>query len=227
MGRSIALTLAREGARVVVNYRASRLAAREIVRLLHERGCEAVATQADIRVLADCRRLVLETATAYGGVDILIIGPGAGWHPAPPGELAPEDAIEDVLCEVQPIHNLLPLVLPGMYRQRWGRVIGIALHPTIPSPSYSYNAAKGARVQALLLAAQPAWDHGVTVNVLAPGPVGPVDSLEEASSQCDHGPAWYTRNAVSPQDVAEGVAFLCSEAGRYVSGCVLPYLFEG
>ena len=37
---------------------------------------------------------------------------------------------------------------------------------------------------------------------------------------------WAERNDVSPQDIAEGVAFLCSEAGRFVSGCELPYLFN-
>ena len=42
---------------------------------------------------------------------------------------------------------------------------------------------------------------------------------------CDHGAARQRRKDVTTQDVAEGVAFLCSEAGRFVTGCVLPYQF--
>ena len=226
MGRSIALTLAREGASVVVNYRTSEAAASEIVHCLRQRGTEAEAIRADVRNATDCRRLVEDALAAFDRIDILIIGPGAGWHPELPHALAPGDAIEDALRELEPIHNLLSLVLPGMYERHWGRIIGIALHPTIPSPSYSYNAAKAARAQTLVLAHEAAWEHGVTINVLAPGPVAAIPTLTEALQQCDHGPTWASRATISPQDVAEGIAFLCSDAGRFVSGCVVPYLFE-
>ena len=83
---------------------------------------------------------------------------------------------------------------------------------------------KAARTHALLLAREEAWRHGVTLNIIGPGPVPGIDSLEEAISQCDGGLAWQAREAASPQDIAEGVAFLCSEAGRFISGCVLPYV---
>ena len=76
------------------------------------------------------------------------------------------------------------------------------------------------------LARDEAWRNGVTLNVIGPGPVPEMESVEEAVEQCDHGPAWRERSTASPQDVAEGVAFLCSEAGRFISGCVLPYLFR-
>jgi NAD(P)-dependent dehydrogenase (short-subunit alcohol dehydrogenase family) len=82
-------------------------------------------------------------------------------------------------------------------------------------------------MQALLLAQEQAWPNGVTINVIAPGPVPAIKSFEEAVEQCGHGTAWQTRANISPQDVAEGVAFLCSESGNYITGCVLPYLFHG
>ena len=37
------------------------------------------------------------------------------------------------------------------------------------------------------------------------------------------GASWQDRTTVSPQDIAETVAFLCSEAGRYITGCVVPF----
>ena len=65
------------------------------------------------------------------------------------------------------------------------------------------------------------------MNIIAPGPVSALPSLGGAIEQCKHGAAWQKRTGISPQDVAEGVAFLCSESGRFITGCVLPYLFNG
>ena len=226
MGRSIALTLAREGNGVVVNYRTSRENAQAIVDHITGRGGNAIAVQADVFDPAGCKTLCDSALERFGQVDICVVGPGAGWHPEPLDRLQPAAALEDVLHEIAPLFHLMPLVLPGMYERRWGRLIGIAMHPSKLPPAYSYNVGKAARMHALLLAQDQAWANGVTVNVLAPGPVGAIESLQAAIEQCDHGRSWQERNNVSPQDVAEGVAFLCSEAGRFVAGCVLPYLFR-
>jgi NAD(P)-dependent dehydrogenase (short-subunit alcohol dehydrogenase family) len=225
MGRSIALKLAREGARVVVNYRASEESALAIVAHIEGRGGDAIAIQADVFEADGCKRLVDETLARFGQVDICVIGPGGGWHPEPLDRLNPSAAQEDVCHELSPLYHLMPLVLPGMYERGWGRLIGIAMLPPYNSPAYAYNVAKAARAQALLLARDEAWRNGVTVNVVSPGPVPEIESLARAIEQCDHGPAWLERATTSPQDIAEGVAFLCSEAGRFISGCEVPYLF--
>jgi 3-oxoacyl-[acyl-carrier protein] reductase len=226
MGRSIALTLAREGASVVVNYRASMDSAQAIVQHIAAHSGRAIAVQADVFTVEGCYKLFDVACDCFGRVDICVIGPGGGWHPEAVDRLSPEGVFEDVQHELMPFIHLMPLVLPGMYERRWGRVIGLAMHPSRLSPAYAYNLGKAARIQAFLLAHEQAWRAGVTMNVVAPGPVGGISSLEEAIAQCDHRAAWNERNNVSPQDVAEGVAFLCSEAGRFVSGCVLPYLFN-
>jgi 3-oxoacyl-[acyl-carrier protein] reductase len=227
MGRSIALTLAREGASVVVNYRASRDSAEEIVRHIQQTGREAIAVRADVFDASGCRKLVDAAVERFGRVDVCVVGPGSGWHPEGPGALDSEGALDDVRREVAPLFHLMPLVLPGMYERGWGQLVAIAMLPPYSSPAYAYNAAKAARAQALMLARDEAWRNGVTVNVVGPGPVPEIATLAEAIEQCSHGPAWTSRKSASPQDVAEGVAFLCSEAGRFVSGCELPYLFRG
>ena len=61
----------------------------------------------------------------------------------------------------------MPLVLPGMYARRWGRLIALALAPPYNSPAYAYNVGKAARTQALLLARDEAWRNGVTMNTLS------------------------------------------------------------
>lgn len=225
IGRSIALTLAREGASVVVNYRRSRASAEEIAERIRRRGGSAVAIQADVFTAERCRRLAEKTVEQFGPVDICVVGPGGGWHPETPDRLDSTAALQVVHDELAPLYHLLPLVLPGMYERKWGRLIAIALLPPYQSRAYSYNVGKAARTQALLRLRDEAWKHGVTVNVLGPGPVPAIASLEEAVEQCDHGAAWQNRSSASPQDVAEGVAFLCSEAGRFISGCELPYLY--
>jgi NAD(P)-dependent dehydrogenase (short-subunit alcohol dehydrogenase family) len=227
MSRSIALTLAREGAKVVVNYRTSEKSAQAIVDHIERRGGKATAVQADVFDAEECGRLVEASVERFGQLDICVVGPGGGWHPEQPEELDSAAALEDLCQEVAPLFYLMPLVLPGMYQRKWGRLIGLAMHPRKGSPAYAYNVGKAARVDALLLVEEQAWRQGVTVNVMAPGPVAAVESLEEAIKLCDHRAVWQHRTDITPQDIAEGVAFLCSEAGRFITGCVLPYLFHG
>ena len=113
-----------------------------------------------------------------------------------------------------------------MYEQKWGRLIGISLLLSQPSPSYAYDSGKAARTHALLRASDQAWPHGVTINVISPGPVASLNSLEEAIELSEHGLKWEERENVTPQDIAEGVTMLCSESGRFITGCELPFLFH-
>ncbi len=224
MGRSIVLTLAREGASVVVNYLTSRDSAVGIVEHIESQGGNALAAQADVTRADDCNVLVDAAVDRFGQVDICIVGPGAGWHLEPIDKLDAMAALEDAQKELAPIYHLMPLVLPGMYERKWGRLITLALTPPYNSPAYAYNVAKAARTHALLIARDLAWPNGVTVNTIGPGPVPAIETLERAIEQCEHGPAWQARATTSPQDVAECVAFLCSEAGNFISGAVLPYM---
>ncbi|MCJ7736128.1 MAG: SDR family oxidoreductase [Anaerolineae bacterium] len=226
MGRSIALTLAREGARVVVNYRTSAAAAAAIVEHIEGRGGEATAVQADVFEADECARLMAGAVERFGQVDICIVGPGGGWHPEPLAHVGAVGALDDVRHELAVIYHLMPLVLPGMYEREWGRVVAISLAPPYESPAYAYNVGKAARTHAILLAQEKAWQRGVTLNVIGPGPVPEIEDLTLAAEQRDHGPAWQQRSTASPQDIAEGVAFLCSDCGRFITGCILPYSFR-
>ena len=225
MGRSIALTLARYGVKVAVNYLRHREKAEEIVSHIRRTGGEAVAFRADVFDRTDCEKLVADVIETFGKVDICVIGPGADWNAEAIADLPSESCLKDLRQEVAPVYHLLPPLFRDMKRRSCGRIVGISSNLHIPSPSYSYNVAKAARTEALLRAADEAWTMGITVNVIAPGPVGPFSDLRTAAAFCGHGKEWTERKSVTPQDIAEGVAFLCSEEARYLSGCVLPYLF--
>lgn len=224
MGRSIALTLAREGASVVINYHTSQDSALDIVKYITNQGGNAVALQADVTRKDQCSDLVNATNTQLGKVDICIIGPGGGWHPEAIDKLDSISALGDVQKELAPFYHLMPIILPDMYEKKWGRIITIALTPPYNSPAYAYNVGKASRTHATLIARDSAWENRITLNILGPGPVQGIDSLKEAIEQCEHGPAWLNRTTISPQDIAESAAFLCSEAGNYISGAVIPYL---
>jgi len=223
MGRSIALTLAREGAKVVVNYRSSAKEAGAIVLYIQQQGGQALAVGADVFKLEECEALVEKTTRQFGQVDICIIGPGADWHAEPIDKLNVKGALDDMYQEIAPIYHLMPLLLPGMYQRKWGRFVALSLEPPYTSPSYAYNVAKAARSHALLIARNHAWRNRVTMNIIGPGPVSEIGGLEEAIDQCNHGESWQNRGKVSPQDIAEIVAFLCSEAGRFITGCIIPF----
>lgn len=225
MGRSIALTLAREGFAAVVNYRANRDGAEEIAAHIRMRGGEAVAAQGDVFTEAGCAGLFSAALTAYRRVDVVVIGPGADFHGEKPDKLMSALAVRDAKQELAPVYNLLPLALTEMAKRKWGRIVGIASNMDIPSPAYAYNVAKMGRIDALRLAVGDAWKAGVTVNAVAPGPVEPFKTFEDACAHCYRTRKAAARGKVTPQDVAEGVAFLCSAAADYVSGCVLPYRF--
>lgn len=223
MGRSIALTLAREGARVVINYFTSEASAKEIVAHIQRQGGTAFPIGANIQEPEGCKALIEATVEQFGQVDICIVGPGGGWHMEPIEKLDPRNALADVCQELAPIYHLMPLVLPGMYERKWGRFITISLEPFYGSPAYAYNVAKAARSHALLLACSQAWRNGVTMNIIGPGPVPEVAGLEEAIELCEHRAVWQNRRKVSPQDIAETVTFLCSDAGRFITGCIVPF----
>ena len=180
VGRSTALTLAREGAKVVINYRRpeSECSAKDIAAHIERRAGQALVVQADVFNAEGCQRLVDAAVAKFGRVDVCVINPGAGWHPESPDNLDAAAALADAQAELAPIYHLLPLVLPGMCERKWGRIIGVSL-AYADSPSYAYNVAKAARSQALLQLRCWTRKNAVRVNVVAPGEIKAIPSLEK------------------------------------------------
>jgi NAD(P)-dependent dehydrogenase (short-subunit alcohol dehydrogenase family) len=118
---------------------------------------------------------------------------------------------------------LLPLLLPGMNARKWGRFIALGLCPPYNSPDHAYNVGKAARTAAMQVLRQQVAGRGVTVNTIAPGDTPGYRDLSEAIADCAHGPSWQQRARTTPQDIAEGVAFLCSDAGAFLNGMILAY----
>lgn len=223
IGRSTALALARDGYDVSVNFRSDESAADEVARAAREFGVTSSTVQADLFDLAQAEALIPTVVEMFGRLDALVIGPGAGWHPEPPDQLAAEDALADTRQEVLPVFALMPHAISAIAAQGGGRIVGIATNQRLPSPSYAYNAAKQARTAALLGLVDPCWRQRITVNVVAPGPVNPIATLAEAASANRDFPRHLP--SISPQDIAEIVAFLCSDKARFITGNVVGTYF--
>ena len=225
MGRNIALTLAREGANVVLNYNMNKSNAEEIVQYIKRNNNNVIAIKADIFVEKECDNLVNETVKRFGRVDILIIGPGAEWNMESIDNLNIEKSLIDINNEISPVYNFFPKVLPLMYQQKWGRIIGISVVSNPPSPSYSYNVAKQTRTNALLFSSDEAWKNNVTINVISPGPVNHIERFDKAINLANKNDEWINRKEITPQDIAETVLFLCSEEAAYISGTEINFKF--
>ncbi len=184
MGRSIALTLAREGANVVINYRKNSWIHKQYQK------ANAISFKADIFNDRECKKLIDTTIKQFGSVDILVVNPGANWNMESIDNLNVENSLTDVKNEISPIYHFFPKVLPIMYQQKWGRIIGISMTSNPPSPSYSYNVAKQTRTNAMLAASQEAWRNNVTINVISPGPVGHIDQLDKAIDFLNNNDEW-------------------------------------
>lgn len=223
IGRSTALSLARDGFKIVLNYRSNETGANQLCQSIAESGVSAIAVKANIFNQKECDLLVDVTMQQFGRIDALIIGPGADWNPEPPDQIKPEKSLQDVIQEVSPIYSFLPKVLPEMEKRKSGRIIAISSNHKIPSPSYSYNVAKEARSAAILDLAFSCWEHHITVNVVAPGPVEPIPELEKAREICDD----FHKNSdkLTAQDIAEIISFLCSDKARFITGNVIGTYF--
>ena len=93
MGRAIAERFAAEGAKVLVNYRASKDAAEEVVAEIREKGGEAEACQANVAVDAEARQMAADAEQRWGRLDVLVNN--AGWS-----KLTPHHQLEDLTDEI-------------------------------------------------------------------------------------------------------------------------------
>jgi 3-oxoacyl-[acyl-carrier protein] reductase len=223
IGRGIAATLAREGARVAISSRsqdALEAAAAEI-------DGEVRAFPADTGDLDRLRELTGEVAEQLGPVEILVANTGG---PPPGGAL--DSSLEDWEAAFRSLvlatHVLVDGVLPGMRERGWGRIVNVSsssIREPIPGLTLS-NANRLAALGLLETLADEVAGDGITVNTVATGmfatdrladPQGSLAGAEEAARQ--RVPA---KRLGRPEEYGDLVAFLCSERAAYLTGAVIP-----
>lgn len=223
IGRGIALRLAEEGCRVVVNYNRSADAAQEVVDTIKEKGGEAVAIQADVSDFKEAQRLVKEAQAAFGPVEILVNNAGTTRDNLL--ALMKEAEWDTVInTNLKSCYNVTKAVLRGMMRQRAGRIINITSVSGITGlpGQTNYSASKAGIIGFTKALAKEVASRNITVNAVAPGyvPTALTDALPEEMKE-------YFLKMIplgrpgSPEDIAAAVAFLASEDAAYITGQVL------
>lgn len=229
IGRAVACTLAREGARVVLVDREQERA-EETRALIAAAGGTALACAADVTSSAACAQVVAAAVTAYGGIDILVNNVGIATSRQPVGEL--DEAVWQRVMDV----NLKSAVLmckhavPHMIRAGGGAIVNVSsVASLISSGSIAYAGSKAALNS---LTAELAVLHGrdgIRVNCVVPGHVfTPMSSSAFKDGVMDP-VARARRSKVAPLgiegdawDVAAAVLFLASSEARFITGVLLP-----
>jgi len=224
MGRSIALTLAREGVRIVLNYGTgrpgNRMKAEGLIRIIREMDSEAIAVKADVRYPKQVMAMVERTVDRFDAIHILVLNHSGGWDEGQDmAILDPGKWRKTVSAELDGTFHCLRYVLPLMRRQRWGRVIGLSWNAvrTWHRPPYDYTVGKSGAERLISMLVRSEWKYGITLNSIAPGYLAGFP-LKEALGSLRDPAKWAKRSRATPQDVGEIVAFLCSEKGRFLTG---------
>ncbi len=228
MGRSIALTLARDGADVVLNTGTNRRTAsasnRRLLSALKSLGSHAILVEAKTHDRRAVRAMFARARRELGPVDILVNNAGGRWDPRKDITAVDDAFWRDVLrAEIDGMFTTIRAALPDMRRRRWGRVVNLGMERSeeFMEPPYDYTVGKIARHGLTRILSEVEMPHGVTVNAVAPGYI-PTFTLAQALEAVRHGGTWTRRTHGTPQDVAELVAWLCTEDARFVKGAIIP-----
>ncbi len=227
IGKGIARVLAREGADVVVNYRANADGAEATAKLVRQAGRRVLVVQADVGDAAAVDRLFDAAIETFGRVDVLVNN--AGITTRKPFLEADEAFFDAMLAtDLKGVFLCSRLAAKAMKEetggQTGGRIINISsIHDRLTSHEFSiYAAAKAAVSQLTVGMAVDLADENITVNAIAPGWV-PVESEGEYPPDlfeafCERVPLG---RPGTPQDVAELAAFLASDRSAWLTGQVI------
>ncbi len=228
MGRSIALTLARDGADVVLNTGTNRRTAaasnRRLLAALESLGSHAILVEAKTYDRRAVRAMFARARRELGPVDVLVNNAGGRWDPRNDIAAVDDAFWRDVLrAEIDGMFTTIQAALPDMRRRRWGRIVNLGMERSeeFMEPPYDYTVGKIARHGLTRILSEVEMPHGVTVNAVAPGYI-PTFTFAQALEAVRHGGAWTHRTHGTPQDVAELVAWLCTEDARFVKGAIIP-----
>ena len=219
IGRAIAETLGAEGALVVVNYSRSREKAEQVVATIEASGGQACAERGDMSRISDIQRLFTHTLDRYGRLDILVNNAGTATF----GPMTSVTEIDfDALFALN-VKGVFFAMQEAVRRMAdGGRVINISSGITISGGAGGalYGGTKGAVEQFTQAAAKELGPRGITVNTVSPG-MTETDLLQAAvphDAQRQMVQTVPLGRLGQPADIADVVAFLASDAGRWITG---------
>ncbi len=220
----MAQKLAGHGTRVLVNYKRRAEEARETELMIKAAGGDCLVIQADVSTDEGVSKL-FEEASRLGGTDILVNCAGLGLA-APATAVTPEMWTKQVDTNLRSAFMCSARTMAQLREKSWGRIVNLSSIAGIYGmPSLSvYSTTKAGLIgltKTLAIEASP----GLTVNAVAPGMVKTKMGDSFFTFLGSDGEAWakahtITGRLVTPDEVAELVAFLCSDHGASITGQV-------
>lgn len=226
IGAAIALDLAQNGYKVVVNHRASAPQAEDVVATVIAAGGEAVAIKADVTEPDDVATMIDEINQRWGGVDVLVHNALTPYDITSFANLSWEQLGGKLDTELRAAFLATKAVVPGMMSRGHGRLIYLsALLSRRPRDGMiTLGTAKAALDQFVRYIALELAPHGITANLVAPTTVeGALSSgLVSAERLKAIAASIPMRRLARPNEVAKTVAFLASDASGFTTGHYIP-----
>ena len=169
IGQAIAISLADAGASVAVNYLAQTAAADSVVKAIRDKGGKAIAVRADVSKADEVARMMAETETALGPVDVLVNNAGIGLVRTV-DMLTEADFDTTIAVNLKSVFLCTQAVIPGMRQRQWGRIVNISSGAARGAGGVGphYNASKAGMEGLTRGYAARLVKEGITVNAVAP-----------------------------------------------------------
>lgn len=223
IGRAIALKLADEGAKVVVNYSGSQAKAEEVVAAIREAGGEALAIQASVAKSDEVATLMDAAVKTFGSLDILVNNAGITRDNLL--MRMKENEWDDVMdTNLKGVFLCTKAVTRQMMKQRAGRIINISSIVGVAGNAgqANYVAAKAGVIGLTKTTAKELASRNILVNAIAPGFIE-TEMTAELPEDLKQGMLTQIPLAKlgQPEDIAKAVVFLASEDANYMTGQTL------
>ena len=228
IGGATCRRFAREGARVAV-LDLNLEAADKVVAAIRAEGGQAAAIRCDITDRASVDAAIAATEAQLGPVDVLVNN--AGWDVFTPfTKTAPPQWDKLIAINLTGALHMHHAVLPGMAARKSGRIVNIASDAARVGSSGEavYAACKGGLVALSKSLAREHARHGITVNVVCPGPTDTalLAGVAEGAANPDKLIEAFTRaipmgRLGQPHDLAGAIAFFASNDASFITGQVV------
>jgi 3-oxoacyl-[acyl-carrier protein] reductase len=222
IGKSVAKRLARDGFAVVVNYASKAKEADATVDEIQTAGGQAIAVKADVGNVADVERLFEETVKAFGAVDVVVNNSGImSLSPIGKGDAA----LFDKVIQTNLRGSFLVMAQAAQRTAGGGRIIAFSSSVLARSfPTYGPYIASKAGVEGLVhVLANELRGRNITVNAVAPGPVGTELFLSGKTEEqvTEFAKLSPLERLGEPEDIANVVSFLAGPDGGWINSQVL------